>query len=350
MRYSRVSVIVCASAICLITDVAEAAPERSVEIRWDFRATSPGQLEIWVDCARAPGTEIYSCDDNKKTKAPESYNFRLRRSDRVTLIVISKKTDDPGFPSYAVTGTNLDEKDLDALKKLFGAEAEAAEKIARAAEVVGILPPPEPKADVVAVTDDLIAGGKLTVTFALKRTLDGKETTTRTSGALSFMVAAETPRFTVSFGLGFSTAPTPTVGIAKTSTVVTFEKDGQPQQAYQQIVQLQDNDESFKPIQSLMTFANFRLVDRFYATLGLQVNQKLFEAPLVAGTYRVPLGGRRGLNVSVGVLFSNELLIDPDTGWVDGQLVDPTLGLTVSDIQTTHDWRIRPALSISIDF
>jgi hypothetical protein len=349
MRYGRVSVIVCASAMCFMTSLAEAAPDRSVEIRWDFRMTSPDQLEIWVDCARPPGADVYTCDDNKKIKAPESYNFRLRRSDRVTVIVISAKTDDPGFPSYAVTGTNLDEKDLDALKKLFGAEAAAATKTAGA---VGVTPDelPVPKADVVAVTDDLIAGGKLTATFALKKTVDGKETTTRTSGALSFIVTGEPPRFTVSFGIGFSTARTPTVQIAKSSTIVTFEKDGKPQQAYQQIVQLQDNDEGLKPIQSMMTYANFRMAGQFYATLGLQVNQKLFEAPLVGATYRVPLGGRRGLNFAVGVVFSHELLIDPDTGWTDGQLVDPTLGLTVADIQTTRDWRIRPALGMSIDF
>jgi hypothetical protein len=167
---------------------------------------------------------------------------------------------------------------------------------------------------------------------------------------VSFFIRAEPPKFTVSFGLGFSTAPTPTVGIAKTSTIVTFEKDGKTQQAYEQVVQLQDNDESFKPIQSLMTFANFHLLKDWYATLGVQVNQKIFEAPLVGATYRIPLGSRRGLNFTGGIVFSREVAIDPATGWSDGQVVDPTLGLTVDDIHTTHDWHIRPALGFSVDF
>jgi hypothetical protein len=348
MRYRLLTGLVCA-AIAVGANMAEAAQHRAVEIRWDFRLNPPGQLEVWVDCARKPNDDIYDCADANKIKAPASYSFRLQRTDTVTLVVISEKTGDPGFATYAITGTNLDEKDLDALKKLFGAEASAAAKSASGSP--GLTDNlPEPKADIFAVTDDLVAGGKLTVTFALKKTVDGKETTTKTTGPLSFLVQSEPPRVTVSVGLGFSTAPTPAVEIAKTSTIVTFEKDGKPQQAYQQVIQLQDNDESFKPIQSMMILANFRLVDRIYASVGVQVNQKLFESPLVGGTYRIPLGGRRGLNFTAGVIFSRELMIAPETGWAAGQVVDPTIGLTVSDIKTTHDWHVRPAAAFSIDF
>jgi len=335
--------------------VVEAARPRAVEIRWDFRFDSPGQLEIWVDCARQATDDVYVCPDANKIKAPASYSVRLKRTDVVTLVVIWARTgetpDDPGFATYAITGTNLDDKDLDALKKLFVADGSTTPKSAGTSTLQGqSTTVPDPEAAIVPVTDDLIAGGKLTTTFLTKKAVDGKETTTKTSGPLSFIVESEPPRVNVSAGLGFSTAPTPALEIAKTSTIVTFDKDGKTQQAYKQIIQLQDGDESLKPIQSMMMLANFRLVGKVYASIGVQVNQKLFESPLVGGSYRLPLGGRLGLNFTGGIIFNRELMIDPRTGWGEGQVVDPTIGLTVGDIQTTHDWHVRPAAAFSIDF
>jgi len=261
----------------------------------------------------------------------ERYTYTIRRSDRITLIVISATTDDPGVATDAITGTNLDDKDLDQLKKLFAGDVGTGKG---QPSLIG--PPsknlPQPKADVTAVTDKLIAGGKLTVTFNLKKSENGKDTITKTSGPVTFLIEAATPLFTVSFGLGFSNAPTPTVAIVKTPTIVTFEKDGETQQAFQQVVLLQDNDEHFQPIQSLMAFVNFRMRNQWYASVGVQVNQKVFESPLAGVTYRLPLGERRGLNFTGGVHFSRELKIAPGSGWSDGQLVDPTIGLTVADI------------------
>lgn len=337
-----------AGIILATAAVAEAAGDaRAVEIRWDFGKTPPNKLQVWVDCKRAAGENIYACSKEKQVKAPGAYGFRLRRSDQITLVVISKKADPPGFATYAITGTNLDDKDLDALKKLFGADAAAK---AAASDAGKRLTPDDRKADVKAVTDTLIAGGKFTVTFDLRKTESGKETTTDTSGPLTFLVESEPPRYTVSFGLGFSTAPNHTVTVSKTSTIVTFVKDNKTQQAYQQVIGYQDDDASLKPIQSLVTFANFHLGRDIYTSLGVQVNQKLFDGPMVGGAYRISLGGRRGANVFAGVHFSKETEIDAATGFSAGQLIDPTLGLTVGDIHTKAVWQRRVAFALTLDF
>lgn len=340
-------------ASVLLTGIGTAGAarrHRSVEIRWDFRIDPPAQLEVWVNCEHSTANDLYTCTNAGATKvaAPASYTFRIEPSDQVALVVISAKTDDPGSATYAITGTDLSEKDLDALKKMFGAEATG--KAAGGNVTLSGTKLPEPKADVKAVTDALIPGGKLTATLTLKKITAGKEDITKTSGPLTFLITSETPRMTASFGLGFSNAPNPSVVIAKTSTIVTFQKDGKTQQAYQQVIELQDADAGVKPIQSLVSFANFRLIGPLYASLGLQVNQKLFESPILGGTYRIPLGPRRGLNVTLGVHFSKETEIDPATGFAAGQIIDPTLGLTVADVHTRPVWHRRVGLGFTVDF
>ena len=115
-------------------------------------------------------------------------------------------------------------------------------------------------------------------------------------------------------------------------------------------MRVQDNDRAFRPIQSLMTFANFRIAGPVYVSIGVQVNQKLFDGPLLGGTYRVPLGNGHGLNVTAGVQFSREIGIDPASGFADGQLLDPAAGLTVDDVPTRSTWHGRAALGLTLDF
>ena len=147
-----------------------------------------------------------------------------------------------------------------------------------------------------------------------------------------------------------SNAPHPTVALVKTSTIVSFTKDGKAQQAHQQIIALKESDSDAAPIQSLMTVANFRLHKEWYASLGLRVDEKIFDQPILGLTYRHPLGDRLGLNFTAGVMFSRELEILPSSGFAVGQLVDPTIGLTVDDIPTGPRNHRRPALLFTIDF
>ena len=201
---------------------------RRVELRWDFRADPPNQLEVWVDCVRAAGETIFSCPDKNRIKAPDAYHFVVKASDQVTLVVVSARDADPGAATYTITGTNMNDKDLAALRTLFGAAGGGASGTTKTGGAVKALEnPPAPKADLKVVTDPLIAGGKLTVTFTLRKIeASGKEAVTASSDAVTFLIEHELPRYTVSFGLGFSTATTPSVAISKTATVLTFQKDG----------------------------------------------------------------------------------------------------------------------------
>jgi hypothetical protein len=338
------SLLTCA-VFCLLAGFADAAPApRRVEVRWDFtKALQQKRLEIWVNCTH--DKDLFTCaeKDFKPIVTPSAESFVFRATDVVTIVAIFA-TDGEGEPDirYAITGTNLDDKDLDALKKLFGA---AAAKTDTAKAI-----PRNTDAKVKAVTDPLIAGGKLTVTIDLKvKDAAGKEAVVESSGGIAFNIEPQAPRITVSYGFGFGTAANPTVAINKTSTIVSFTKDGKPQQAYQQIVTLRDSDDSLKPIQSLVTFANFRLVKALYASAGVPLNEKIFERPILGGTYRLTRG-KVGLNVTLGVQFSHETQIVPGSGFADGTAVDPTLGLTADDVPIEKKWHRRLALGFTIDF
>jgi hypothetical protein len=203
-----------------------------------------------------------------------------------------------------------------------------------------------------ALTDDLVAGGRLSATFnVMRRETDPakKESVLETSGPLVFRVRSEVPWYTVSTGLVMTTAPEPVVAIVKTANVVTFQKDGKEQRAYEQKIVLRDADANVKPIQSAVSFLNFRLSGPIFASAGVQLNQKLFEEPLLGLTYRRPLG-RLGLNFTCAAHLSRELEILSETGFDVKQAVDPTLSLTVDDIPTKRRYHVRPALGFSVDF
>ena len=339
--------LLCALSLCHAARAAATAHHRTVEVRWDFRQGSPDQLEVWIDCERPAGADVLTCDDAKKIKSPDSYNMVFQPSDRIVFILISAPADDEqGDIAFAVNGTDLNQKDLEALKKLFGATA--------AAKALTSEPPKlhleRPAIVIKPLSDDLIAGGKLTVNFTIKKKgAAGKETVTDTSGALTFRIEGAPPRFTVSYGIGLTTAATPTVALSRTSTIVSFQKDGKAQQAYQQVITMKDADVGAKPVQSLMTAANFHVAGPVYASVGVQVNEKLFEEPVVGGTYRHGVG-RVGLNVTLGVHFSHETEIIPESGFSVGQTIDPTVGLTADDIPTRKAYHRRIALLLSLDF
>jgi hypothetical protein len=205
-----------------------------------------------------------------------------------------------------------------------------------------------------AVTDDLTPGGKLTVTFTLKGKegtgANQKEVTLYTSGGVSFRIEPRPPRVTVSTGITVSTAPEPTVAIVKTSNLISFQKDGKPQQSYEQVIAIRDTDTGLQPIQTAVTFANFRLIRSAYATVGVQLNQKIFEEPIIGLTYRHPLAGSMGLDFTIGIHLSHETEILKTSGFKDGMKLDPTAGLTVDDIPVEKNYHRRFAFAFSVDF
>jgi hypothetical protein len=336
------SFVLTVAIYCAFAPLALGANSRTVQIRWDFTKDSPTELEIWENCS--PTDPISTCTGSK-TPAPQSYIYELLPNDRVVLVLTHASADGEGEIEAAVTGTNLDDKDLEALKKVINAGAPAAEsKKAEPSKA-------NPVTKVKALTDDLIAGGRLTVTFIVKKKDgDKEEIVIRNSGAIVFKTAPANPLFTVSNGIALSQAPNTTLLLSKTSTILTFEKDDKTQQAYEQVIALKDSDKTLKPIQAAMTYVNLRLYRRFYASIGVQLNQKLFEQPLTGFTYRHPIGKRMGFNTTVGIHFSRETEIVPESGFTIGQKVDPTVGLTVGDIPIRERYHRRLGVGFSIDF
>lgn len=308
---------------------------------WDLTVDDDQRLTIIV----TPGVAGQPVPPITGTAA---YGFILSPEDNVVLVFKWQGATSTGDINYAVTGTNLDLKDLEKLKSVIGAAAPAP--ALTAGRVAGA-----PTHRIVkAVTDDLTAGGRLTVTVTLKDKegsgTNNKEVTLYTSGGVTFKIEPRSPRFTVSTGLAVSTAPEPTVAIVKTSNIITFEKDDKTQQAYEQQIILRDDDASLKPIQTAVTFANFRLIRRLYGTLGVQLNEKIFEEPLLGLTYRHPIAASMGVNFTVGMHFSHETAIVESSGFEDGMKLDPTIGLTVDDIPTETHYHRRFAFAFSVDF
>jgi hypothetical protein len=314
-----------------------AADPREVLVVWDM--TRPESTRLTITVTESTKTRTIA--------SPDAYNFRFKPDDRVLATLRWAGAMDGAITS-AVTGTNLDAKDLEALKKLVTGSAPLASPLTGkglAGDMVQSLTR--------AVTDDLIAGGRLTFVFALKL----REGATRTdevgdygSGSIIFRIESRSPRFTVSNGVGITRAPDPVVTIAKTATIIAFQKDDKPQQAYEQVIAVERDEEKLRPIQTALVFANFNLGWRLYATLGVQLNQKVFEEPVLGFTYRHPLTGSMGLNLLAAAHFSNETRIKEESGFEDGMKLDPTVGLTVGDIPTEKSHEPRFLFGLSVDF
>ena len=353
LRYRWLAVGLISLVFCLASAL-EAAGQRLVEIRYDFGSPDARRLEIWVDCVRQENhldrcgsdsgkeAEYHALEDDatKKKVAAEAYGFELRSTDTVMLIMTWTGSETADV-QYAVTGSDIDAEAIDRLKKLFGGVSPSS-TIGGDTTVLGR----SVQTRIQPVTDELVASGKLTVTYG-KVGQDDK--LVETSGPLTFRIRAERRLVTVSNGIVVTTAPEPTVAIIKTSNLISFEKNGTAQQAYEQMITLRGADGAMQPIQSLVTFVNFRLFWSVYASVGFQLNQRLFEEPILGITWR-HARGNIGLNSTVGMLFSRETEIIPNTGFERDQRINPTGGLTVDDIPTQMLYHPRLALGFSLDF
>ena len=316
------------------------AKSRDVLITWDKTASDENTLTILVT------------PEGESTQDPitgaDAYTFVLNHSDRVAFS-LKWKGNETGDISYVVTGTDFDAKELEALKNLFSGNLPTSQSDQGTGQLGAAT-----NSIMKAVAEDLISGGRLTVTFSLKQRQGSGNNeqliTTYTSGEVSFRVKSRPPRLTISNGIAITTAPEPSLAIIKTSEVITFEKDGKEQQAFRQAISLKDDAAVLQPIQTAVTFANFRLTWKMFISLGIQLNQKIFEEPILGLTYRQPVFGTMGLNLLVGAHFSNEDEIDDESGFSDGMKLDPTLGLTVDDIPIDPRYRLRFVFGFSVDF
>lgn len=359
------------AAILLAASSAEAAGKpRRIEVRFDVTKPSHEALEIWVNCQHpttgAAFDRLTSCDfgldDNPQNQVAidrarrrtqltgtAAAAFVFSDKDQVTFVLLYAKSEDKkrrGEIVATVTGSGVSDKDIDAFKKIVGAVAGAdpATKVLAAGD--------EKDAEILALTDDMSIGQKLSVTFLIKETeeKEGKpvESAVLTRGPVLFRVGGQ-PRFKLSYGIAFSQAPNPVIAIEKTATIVEFEKDGKVQQAYQQRVVLRDAENRMRAIESLVTIANVRVVGPFYGSLGFQVNQKIFEEQLVGVTYRHQ-AGKLAFNITGGIHFSDETTIDETSGFFHDYRIDPTKALTVGEVTPVKKTRHRFFLALTTDF
>ena len=342
-----------AVAALIIAAPAHAGKPRRVEIHYDITKPNHEALEIWVDCTpKTSGSsfdQFTTCDGGTPLTGTNAASFVFSDKDTVTFVLLYQRDDKKkrrGEIVHSITGTGVSDKDIASLKKIVGAAENSVGTMSRT-------PSSADTAEIQVLTDDFDIGQKIVVTFSIKEatTIDAKEieTTTATRGPFAFRVGGA-PRFKLSYGIGFSNAPSPTVAIEKTSTIVEFQKDGKTQQAYQQQIALRDADPKLGVIQALVTQLNVRLGANVYGSVGFQVNEEIFEEPMLGLTYRHQAGSRLGLYVTAGVHFSREIAIREDSGFKPGYRIDPTQPLTVDEIPTETKTRNRFVLALTVDF
>jgi hypothetical protein len=315
----------CWTAILLAAPAAFAEP-RTIQVRWDDTTRS---LEIWINCADE------ACEDGQKIGGSSAYLFRPNRTDLVTLhmtatVDAAVAADTRLDLSYTITGEDPTKNFQAAIGKAFpSGPVDKTKK--EATQMIE---------ETLAVTDPLLAGGKLTVTFQRSVVRNEKPVPVSTKTVV-LGITDEYPWFVASFGIVGTTAKETRVDIVNTGTVINFVKDGAPKQAFQQRIVLRGAQDDLRPIQSVVSFLNFQVNGPVYASLGFRLDQQIFKEPLFGLMYFKKIG-RVGLLMGGGIHLSEETEILEGSGFENGQTIDPTLGLTVGGIPV--DDRYHPRL------
>jgi hypothetical protein len=318
---------------------------RNVELRWDFDAAPGRQFELWIDCQRGDSDAYSTCPSGQQYKGMEARAFELLKADRVLSYASAARSraDYAIEIQNAVTGTNVDDRAREALSKLLTPQD------IKKAEGQGGRTPGELVEEVVFLSEKLLAGGKLTTTFVLKKKeVDGK-TVEGQSPAIPLGVRSEAPWFSMSYGIGLSTTRNSDVTVIKTNTLVTFEKDGKTQQAYQQQVHVTDATAKLRPIEAATVFVGFRLAGPTYALAGFSTTSSIFKEPMLGIGCRIPMGNM-ALMIGGGAHFTKEKTIVDGTNFSDGTKLDPALSLTSGDIPTEEKRRTRLFLGFGVEF
>ena len=314
---------------------AEAAG-RVVIVSYDFQKAEAERFQICAHEIPPDG----SCGANSAAWVRNVHAFEIKASDTVLLEMTWAEGEDADIV-FAVTGTGVDDGALEALRSVLGFPPRPPRVPTNPTSTLT----PVSRTRTRRMTEELVAGGRLTVTFNIR----ADNQIVSTSGPLTLYIEREKPRLTVSNGIVVTTGPEPEVAIVKTATVVAFERDEVIQRAYERVVTLRGVESQVRPIQSIVTFLNFRLSWSLYGSLGFQLNQRLFEEPILGVTWRLDLG-RVGVNATVGALLSRETEFVPASGFFPGYKIDPTADLTEDDIPTRMRYWARPALGFGLDF
>lgn len=284
---------------------------RDIQIQWNWDA-SDKKLIVKI------GKE---CEENP-------YSFELRKDDKVMLVAQARGPKKIQI-EYTIFGLDINARFSKRVSEIFSADARAKTT---------------PLKETVQVTDDLLPGGILTVTF--KRVLKADEEETKT---VKFRIKDEYPWFFGSVGMIFTTAKNPEVAIIKTKNTITFEINGETQQAYEQIIIMKDNTSTLRPLQSVVSFLNFRIYNPLYISLGFSLNQNIFTEPMIGLSYYFKVKNV-GLVGTAGVHFNKETEINSMSEFEEGHSIDPTIGLTVEDISTEEKYKARFFFGFSFRF
>lgn len=312
MKDSKKSKLIAIGILCaglfLSANLSAEKVGRKIQITWD---ASEKKLELLED---------------KSPKNP--YGYKLKKDDSITLIGQGKPSDIKQIKiEYGITGL-----DISALFSRL---------------ISGILAPAYKSGlvqETLHVTDDLLPGGILTVTFRVV-----KQTNDEDTKVIKFRIEDEYPWFFGSAGMVFTNARDPEVAIVKKSNIITYDVDGETQQAYEQIIIKKNNTGTFRPLQTVVSFLNFRVYKPVYLSLGFSVNQSIFSEPMLGLSYYFRFKNV-GLVSTCGIHFSKEIEFNSLSEFGEGQTVDPELGLTVEDISTEEEYKIRLFLGVSFRF
>ena len=150
------------------------------------------------------------------------------------------------------------------------------------------------------------------------------------------------PWFFSSVGFAVTTGREGELALINTNKKITEDEESKTFQR----ISIKNNGNDLKPIQSIVTFLNFRLSSSIYLSIGAPINNKIFDE-LMLGFSLFSRYKDIGFSVTAGVQFNKELEIAKSSGYEVDQYIDPSSGLTLDSIPTETKTKLRPFVGIS---
>lgn len=269
----------------------------------------------------------------------ESQLYKFNKNDKILISVSSQPGADSIIISYEITGTDpyesikSDLSDTISGLGITNAKADSA-KYVESIDTSGT--PTEIKTASKAVTDNLFPGGNIKMSFKqVKDSITIKK-------EFMFSIVDENPWFFSSLGFAVSAGREGELALINTNKKIS---EAEYSKTFQRI-NMKNNENDLKPIQSIITFLNFRLSSSIYFSIGAPINNKIFDE-LMLGLSIFSRYNDIGFSVTAGVQFNQELQIQNSSGYKVDQYVDPADGLTLDSIPTETKTKLRPFVGIS---
>jgi hypothetical protein len=310
-------------------------------------------------------------DKKNKNDDISNFLFKLRSKDKVLLEFVAEKEAAMEI-SYKIDGDDIVGEFKKGIPLFLAPEEHKKAGVNEGIKASG----DETKTIRMAVTDDLLPGGTLTITFKKTLTVQGTvgkttitkkisgneitETETTTNAekpkqAVSektfvFRIKDKPPWFFTSTGLVFTNESNHSIAFIKTSTIAEKPEGSEEEDVFTQKLGYKDKNENnrwfdLRPKQTLVQFIHFNLVSRIYFSLGVPVNKKIFTEPFAGFSYYAKFK-KIGYAITAGAHFHKELTIDTLSGFEIGNIIDPTK-LTAEEIPTKNQYKVRFFIGVS---